>query len=176
MKKIVNQLENLGLVKGEKIGNEIIESVFSPKNYNIIVLKTASKVHFRNYENQPLETSELWADFYIEPLTNSFFRKDKNENEEYSFWYRDLSVLKKSSQLKAYTNKVSSLGQPAILKVELKKSNKAQNMYYRDEISYLKSLDKDLANDLESQLENTIGIGEVTDLTDIAIEMIKNAE
>ena len=101
--------------------------------------------------------------------------KDKNDNEEYSFWYRDLAVLKKSSQLQEYTNKVASLGQPAILKIELKKSNKAQNMHYRDEISYLKSLNKDLAHDLEVQLENTIGIGEVTDLTDIAIEMIRNA-
>ncbi|MDP7591289.1 MAG: hypothetical protein QF552_01055 [Litorilituus sp.] len=100
--------------------------------------------------------------------------KDKNENEDYSFWYRDLSVLKKSSQLKQYANKLFDLGQPAILKVELKKSNKVRNMYYRDEISYLKSLDKDLANELESQLENTIGIGEVTDLTDIAIKMIDN--
>ena len=49
-------------------------------------------------------------------------------------------------------------------------------MYYRDEISYLKTLDKDLAHDLETQLDNTIGIGEVTDLTDIAIEMIKSAK
>jgi hypothetical protein len=102
--------------------------------------------------------------------------KDKNANEEYSFWYRDLSVLKKSNQLKEYTNKVSSHGKPAILKVELKKSDKVQNMYYRDEISYLKSLDKDLAHDLEIQLESTIGIGEVTDLTDIAIKMISNTK
>lgn len=102
--------------------------------------------------------------------------KDKDDNEEYSFWYRDLSVLKKASQLLEYTNKVSTIGQPAILKVELKESNKARNMYYRDEINYLKSLDKDLAYDLEMQLENTIGIGEVTDLTDIAIEMIRNPQ
>ncbi|KGJ96843.1 PilZ domain-containing protein [Colwellia psychrerythraea] len=101
--------------------------------------------------------------------------KDKSESEEYSFWYRDLSVLKKSSQLQQYMKKVSNHGQPAILKIELKKSSKTQNMYYRDEISYLKSLDKDLAHDLEVQLESTIGIGEVTDLTDIAIEMISNA-
>jgi len=101
--------------------------------------------------------------------------KDKDQNEDYSFWYRDLSVLKKSSQLQQYMNKVSSHGQPAILKVELKKTNKAQDMHYRDEISYLKSLDKELATDLEVQLESTIGIGEVTDLTDIAIDMISNA-
>ena len=116
------------------------------------------------YQNLPARA------FYILVLP-----KDKNDNEEYSFWYRDLAVLKKSSQLQEYTNKVASLGQPAILKIELKKSNKAQNMHYRDEISYLKSLNKDLAHDLEVQLENTIGIGEVTDLTDIAIEMIRNA-
>jgi hypothetical protein len=72
-------------------------------------------------------------------------------------------------------NKVSNHGKPAILKVELKKSNKAQNMYYRDEITYLKTLNKELARDLEVQLESTIGIGEVTDLTDIATEMISNA-
>lgn len=102
--------------------------------------------------------------------------KDKNENEEYSFWYRDLSVLKKSSKLQEYTSKVSNLGQPAILKIELKKSNKPRNMYYRDEINYLRNLDKDRAHDIEMQLEGTIGIGEVTDLTDIAIEMINNTK
>jgi hypothetical protein len=48
-------------------------------------------------------------------------------------------------------------------------------MYYRDEITYLKTLNKELARDLEVQLESTIGIGEVTDLTDIATEMISNA-
>jgi len=101
--------------------------------------------------------------------------KEKNKDEDYSFWYRDLSVLKKSAQLQQYMNKVSSHGQPAILKVELKKTNKTQNMHYRDEIMYLKSLDKELATDLEVQLESTIGIGEVTDLTDIAIDMISNA-
>jgi hypothetical protein len=71
---------------------------------------------------------------------------------------------------------MSDLGKPAILKVELKKSNKAHNMYYRDEVNFLKGLDKELAHDLEIQLENTIGIGEVTDLTDIAIEMISHAK
>jgi hypothetical protein len=49
-------------------------------------------------------------------------------------------------------------------------------MYYRDEITYLRQLDKELAHDIEIQLENTIGIGEVTDLTDIAIEMIRNSK
>ncbi len=156
-------------------GNSALKHlVYNNENSEEIILNLLSNQKFRGsclsiiaalaYKNLPSRA------FYILVLP-----KDKDENEEYSFWYRDLSVLKKSSQLQEYTNKVSKQGQPAILKVELKKSDKVQNMYYRDEISYLKSLDKDLAQDLESQLKNTIGIGEVTDLTDIAIEMINNA-
>jgi len=157
-------------------GNSALKHlVYKNDNSEEIILNLLSNKKFRDsclaiiaalaYKNLPARA------FYILVLP-----KDKNENEEYSFWYRDLSVLKKSSQLQEYMNKASNLGQPAVLKVELKKSNKARNMYYRDEISYLKSLDKDLAHELEIQLENTIGIGEVTDLTDIATEMIRNAK
>jgi hypothetical protein len=149
--------------------------VYKNENSEEIILNLLSNKKFRDsclsiitalaYKKLPARA------FYILVLP-----KDHNEDEAYSFWYRDLSILKKSSQLQEYTNKVSSHGKPAILKVELKRSDKVQNMYYRDEISYLKTLDKDLAHDLETQLDNTIGIGEVTDLTDIAIEMIKSAK
>ena len=37
MEKTVDQLQNLGLVTREKIENEIIDSVFVPKNYDIII-------------------------------------------------------------------------------------------------------------------------------------------
>jgi len=157
-------------------GNSALKHlVYKNDNSEEIILNLLSNKKFREsclsiiaaiaYQGLPARA------FYILVLP-----KDKNKNEEYSFWYRDLSVLKKASQLQEYTNKVSKLGRPAILKVELKKSNKPRNMYYRDEITYLKTLDKDLAHDLEVQLESTIGIGEVTDLTDIAIEMINNAQ
>ena len=146
------------LVYKNENSEEIILNLLSHKKFRESCLSIIASLAFKNIPARA---------FYILVLP-----KDKDEHEEYSFWYRDLSVLKKSSQLKEYTKKVSSLGQPAILKIELKKSSKAHNMYYRDEINYLKSLDKDLALDLESQLENTIGIGEVTDLTDIATKMI----
>lgn len=157
-------------------GNSALKHlVYKNENSEEIILNLLSNKKFRDsclsiiaalsYQNLPARA------FYILVLP-----KNKDKNKEYSFWYRDLSVLKKSSQLQAYTKKVSSLGQPAILKVELKKSNKTQSMYYRDEITYLKSLNKDLADELEIQLKNTIGIGEVTDLTDIALKMISNAK
>lgn len=156
-------------------GNSALKHlVYKNENSEEIILNLLSNKKFRNsclsiiaalaYKNLSAKA------FYIMVLP-----KDKGEDEEYSFLYRDLSVLKKSSQLQEYTNKISKHGQPAILKVELKKSDKVQSMYYRDEISYLKGLDKDLAQDLETQIKNTIGIGEVTDLTDIAMTMIKDA-
>lgn len=150
------------LVYKNNNSEEIILNLLSNKKFRDSCLSIIAAIAYQNLAARA---------FYILVLP-----KDKNKNEDYSFWYRDLSVLKKSSQLKEYTKKISNLGKPAILKVELKKSNKPRNMYYRDEISYLKSLDKDLAHELEIQLENTIGIGEVTDLTDIAIEMIRNAK
>jgi len=157
-------------------GNSALKHlVYKNENSEEIILNLLSNDKFRSsclsiiaalsYKKLPARA------FYILVLP-----KGKDENEEYSFWYRDLSVLKKASQLQEYTNKISNHGQPAILKVELKKSDKVKNMYYRDEIDYLKNLDKDLAEELQSQLENTIGIGEVTDLTDIAIKMIKNSD
>lgn len=157
-------------------GNSALKHlVYKNDNSEEIILNLLSNQKFRDsclsiiaalsYQELPARA------FYIIVLP-----KGKDENEEYAFWYRDLSVLKKSAQLHRYMNKASVLGQPAVLKVELKKSNKARNMYYRDEISYLKGLDKDLAHDLEVQLDSTIGIGEVTDLTDIATEMINNAK
>jgi hypothetical protein len=150
------------LVYNNENSEEIILNLLSNQKFRGSCLSIIAALAYKNLASRA---------FYILVLP-----KDKSENEEYSFWYRDLSVLKKSSQLKEYTAKISNHGQPAILKVELKKSDKVQNMYYRDEVSYLKSLDKDLAQDLESQLNNTIGIGEVTDLTDIAIEMINNTK
>ena len=157
-------------------GNSALKHlVYKNENSEEIILNLLSNKKFRDsclsiiavlaYKGLPARA------FYILVLP-----KENEESEEYSFWYRDLAVLKKSSQLQEYTNKVSSHGKPAILKVELKKSDKVQNMYYRDEITYLKTLDKDLAKDLEVQLYNTIGIGEVTDLTDIAIKMINNGK
>ena len=157
-------------------GNSALKHlVYKKENSEDIILNLLSNKKFREsclsiiavLAHKKLEARA----FYILVLP-----KDTKGKDEYSFWYRDLSVLKKSSQLQSYTKKMSDLGKPAILKVELKKSNKARNMYYRDEVNFLKGLDKDLAHDLEIQLENTIGIGEVTDLTDIAIEMISHAK
>jgi hypothetical protein len=157
-------------------GNSALKHlVYKNDNSEEIILNLLSNSKFRDSCLSIIATlsyQDLAArSFYIIVLP-----KDKNENEEYSFWYRDLSVLKKSSQLQKHMKKASDFGQPAVLKIELKQSSKVRDMYYRDEISYLRSLDKELASDLKTQLENTIGIGEVTDLTDIATEMISNTK
>jgi hypothetical protein len=157
-------------------GNSALKHlVYKNENSEEIILNLLSNKKFRD-SCLSIIAALAYKDLAARAFYILVLPKDKDDSEEYSFWYRDLSVLKKASELQEYTNKVSSHGKPAILKVELKKSDKVQNMYYRDEITYLKTLDKDLAHDLEVQLFNTIGIGEVTDLTDIAIKMISNTK
>jgi hypothetical protein len=157
-------------------GNSALKHlVYKNENSEEIILNLLSNKKFRD-SCLSIIAALAYKDLAARAFYILVLPKDKDDSEEYSFWYRDLSVLKKASELQEYTNKVSSHGKPAILKVELKRSDKVQNMYYRDEITYLKTLDKDLAHDLEVQLYNTIGIGEVTDLTDIAIKMISNSK
>ena len=157
-------------------GNSALKHlVYKNENSEEIILNLLSNKKFRD-SCLSIIAALAYKDLAARAFYILVLPKDKDDSKEYSFWYRDLSVLKKASELQEYTNKVSSHGKPAILKVELKKSDKVQNMYYRDEITYLKTLDKDLADDLEVQLYNTIGIGEVTDLTDIAIKMISNTK
>jgi hypothetical protein len=102
-------------------GNSALKHlVYKNDNSEEIILNLLSNQRYRDSCLSiiaALACQELVArSFYIIVLP-----KDKDEDEEYSFWYRDLSVLKKSSQLQKYMNKASRLGQPAILKVELKK-------------------------------------------------------
>ena len=63
-----------------KINNEKIVDVVIPQNWKFIILTTPSQTYFRTLQNQPLQEAEEWEDFYLEPFTQHFFRKDKYEN------------------------------------------------------------------------------------------------
>lgn len=75
-------LNKLGLIAGKKINGEVIESVLTPKNYDLIIIETSANYYFRNYHNQPIKGSDFWVDFYLEPSSDNFFRKDQN-----GIWY-----------------------------------------------------------------------------------------
>ena len=60
---------------------EILD-VSLPKDHQLIILQTANKSYFRDYNNQPIKTSEHWEDYYSDPLMGGFFRKDGR-----GFWY-----------------------------------------------------------------------------------------
>ncbi len=62
-------------------GAEIID-VFIPRNHEMMILKTKDKTYIRDFNNQSIQEAEHWADYYFEPITESFYRKDSRGN-----WY-----------------------------------------------------------------------------------------
>lgn len=65
-----------------QINGETIEQVFVPRQHELIILKTKSREYVRDFENQAIEDAEHWTDYYFEPITASFYRKDMRGN-----WY-----------------------------------------------------------------------------------------
>lgn len=65
-----------------KIDGAVIEEVFVPTAHELLILKTSKGEYVRDFNNQTLEEAELWADYYFEPFTSSFYRQDTRGN-----WY-----------------------------------------------------------------------------------------
>ncbi len=68
--------------KAYQIDGEFVESAFIPKDHEILILKTAKQSYIRDFNNLELKEARHWADYYFEPYTASFFRKDNRGN-----WY-----------------------------------------------------------------------------------------
>jgi len=65
-----------------KIKGEKVDDVTYNADHSLFILSSANKIYFRNSNNEKIPGSENWADFYLEPFTSSFFRKDNRGN-----WY-----------------------------------------------------------------------------------------
>ena len=63
-----------------KINEEEIIDAVIPQNWKFIILTTTSQTYFRTLQNQPLDAATEWEDFYLEPFTQHFFRKDQYGN------------------------------------------------------------------------------------------------
>lgn len=59
-----------------------IQEVLLPTNHEFVVLKTEKEVYVRDFNNQPIQDTTQWADYYFEPFTQHFYRKDERGN-----WY-----------------------------------------------------------------------------------------
>ncbi|MEM1122084.1 MAG: hypothetical protein AAGJ18_16685 [Bacteroidota bacterium] len=63
-----------------QIDNHKIKQVVLPKQHEIIILETSKGIHVRDYQNRPLPDAEHWADYFIEPHTQQFYRQNKRGN------------------------------------------------------------------------------------------------
>jgi len=64
------------------IQNQSIKEVAIPQKHELLILKTDDKEYFRDFKNQAIEEANEWADYYFEPHTSNFFRKDAR-----GIWY-----------------------------------------------------------------------------------------
>lgn len=64
------------------INDQIITRVEYNRAQTLFILHTSQSTYFRNKENQAIPDSENWTDYYLEPFTDTFYRKD-NRN----YWY-----------------------------------------------------------------------------------------
>lgn len=62
--------------KEYKIDGRKIDDVTFSNDHSLFILESGDKAYFRNKSNQEIQGSEEWDDFYLEPFTSSFFRKD----------------------------------------------------------------------------------------------------
>lgn len=57
-------------------GEKVIE-VEQLKNHSLYIFKTSKNTHFVDENNEQINGSDQWVDYYVEPYSSSFFRKDK---------------------------------------------------------------------------------------------------
>lgn len=58
-----------------RIDGETVVRAFVPPESELLILETAEKVYFRDFDNQPVSDSENWIDYFLEPIKEQFYRK-----------------------------------------------------------------------------------------------------
>ena len=92
------------------IDGATIEAVVLPTNHNFVILRTAQQTYVRDLNNQPLQEAIHWADYYLEPYTQHFYRKDERGNWYDIEGYRlDAPIFLKGEVLCSLIGKVLSL-------------------------------------------------------------------
>ncbi len=61
-----------------KINHRLVTGVELIPQHDILKITTSTGVHFRTFDNQPLEEAVGWADHFFEPINQQFFRKDNS--------------------------------------------------------------------------------------------------
>jgi hypothetical protein len=156
----------LALNENNAINSLALEDITADK----MIVDLIQQEKFRNYslsvinkvdKNNPVEV------FYILTLP----RNSKN-NSKQAFWFNDIKQLQQTECLTEVVDKIKLLGNPTILRVQLSKSHRIMDKYFRDELHYLSQLSPHKAEALKNSMDHLVGIGEITDHTEQVLEMI----
>jgi len=91
-------------------------------------------------------------------------------NGDNYFFIKQFSETKKDSELiMSLIQNLSCIGAPRLLRIKCTKKSRVFNKYFRDEMSYLERFAVTKIKEIESGLRNTMGVFEMSDVTDLIV-------
>jgi len=102
------------------IEQETVINVQFTQNLTLVIFQTKNTTHFRDQSNEAIKGTDQWKDYYLEPISQSFYRKGNQDK-----WY-DIQGYPLKSQ---FLTKDQTL-----ISIQGKTSRKA--LFFRDQILY----------------------------------------
>jgi|GEM_PF-1331147 len=134
-----------------------------------MLLQMVEQEKFRNYSLSLL--NKISAEKPVEIFYILTLPRKSQHNEQYSFWFSDIKQLQQNGKLTEVLEKIRSVKQPSILRVQLSKTNKVINKYFRDELHYLEQISSTSAQEITNTISSLTGIGEITDHTEQVLQL-----
>jgi len=107
--------------KEHKIDGQKVDEITFSNDHSLFILVCGNQTYFRDKSNQKIQGSEEWEDFYLEPFTSSFFRKDNRDR-----WY----------DVQGFQLKTPFLIKDQVLCSLVGKTSK-KSLFYRDQLLYI---------------------------------------
>lgn len=90
---------------------------------------------------------------------------------EQMIWFSSLQELSDRNLFSVY-QKMKTIGEPSILRVNISRAARVQSKYFIDELNYLSKLDYTKCEHLLSEMNSTKGLGEIDDVTHIVSSLL----
>lgn len=107
-------------------------------------------------------------------LSFYIFVLPRGDNKIETFWIKNIKDLNGSSILKNALLTLKKMGKPTVLKIQISKTSRVLDKYYIDELNILKKLSEAESDMIKRDIEETVGIGEITDYSDQYLALANN--
>ncbi len=148
--------------------NTMLEGVYDSENPRLLENLFSSKRFSNTCVNTLNKTSESDSS---ETLHIILLARPEKEDSE-SVWFRVTKDFNRENLLTAY-EKLKTLGEPKFLKVTLSKTSRPLTKYYISEMNELWPIDTGKCETLISEMQLIKGIGEIEDVTPMALCLIE---